>query len=283
MIHALRALILGGLVLVVAVVVAGLVGERSSPTGTSGREPPRLTRVVVLGMVHQSHRTSAVYSAERVKEVIARIRPDAVLTEIPPAALEDAWAQHRKEGKITRGRVAVFPEYVDALFPIADRLGFEIVPAAAWTPQMNAERSEKLRRWRGERPEQMKESDDAQALAGRRIAELGDPNDPMVIHTERYDQLVRAGMEPYNRLFNDDIGAGGWDNINRAHMGLIHAALDARTGRGQTVVITFGSWHKYWFLEDLKKRADIELVDPRLYFEPPEPGAAPEGDPAAGG
>ncbi|MBA4027618.1 MAG: hypothetical protein C0475_00475 [Planctomyces sp.] len=272
--HALRALIVGGVALGLAVVAAGR--ERGpQPDPAAGRAAP--TRVIVLGMVHQSHRTSALYSTERVRSVIRQIMPDAVLAEIPPASLADAWSQHRTEGKITRGRAAVFPEYTDALFPIAQEAGFEIVATAAWTPEMNAERSEKLRRWRTERPQEIKESDDAQALATRRIAQLGDPNDPAVIHTDRYDQLVRAGMEPYNRLFNQDIGAGGWDNINRAHMALIHAALDQRSGLGQTVVITFGSWHKYWFLEDLKTRKDIELVDPLPYFQrvPPPPAPTP--------
>ena len=66
-------------------------------------------------------------------------------------------------------------------------------------------------------------------------------------------------MEPYNRLWNDALGAGGWDNINAAHYALIERALDAHRGEGKRFVITFGAWHKHWFLRELRKRKDITI------------------------
>ncbi len=70
-------------------------------------------------------------------------------------------------------------------------------------------------------------------------------------------------MEPYDRLFNDALGPGGWTNINRAHWALIAAALDAERGRGRRVLITFGAWHAYWFKEQLALRDDVRVVSLR--------------------
>ena len=69
-------------------------------------------------------------------------------------------------------------------------------------------------------------------------------------------------MAPYNRLFNDDLGPGGWDNINAAHYALIEAYLNEHSGEGQRVLITFGAWHKYWLLDRLRARDDIVLLTP---------------------
>ena len=70
----------------------------------------------------------------------------------------------------------------------------------------------------------------------------------------------KKGMEPYDRNFNDLIGAGGWENINAGHYALIEKALDQHTGKGKTFLITFGSWHKYYIKEQLAKRSDVNLV-----------------------
>lgn len=225
------------------------------------------TRVVVLGMLHDEHRTSGLYSLQTVRDTIVAIDPDAVLAEIPPAAMANAERQWRESGAITTGRVAVFPEYTDVLFPLRDALGFEIVPTAGWTPEMAADRRAKLERWQTERPEATAEVDAGQAGIETAIAALGQQStDPRFIHSEAYDDIVRAGLEPYNRLFNDDLGLGGWDNINAAHYANIEAALDARSGRGETIVITYGAWHKHWFLDKLRARRDVRLLDAQRFF-----------------
>ncbi|MEL6110914.1 MAG: hypothetical protein AAFU85_33320, partial [Planctomycetota bacterium] len=84
-------------------------------------------KVIVMGMIHRNHRTSTDYSLERVKQIIRSVKPDYVLTEIPPDRLETAAEQFRNDGKITESRVIVFPEYVDALFPLTRELDFQIV------------------------------------------------------------------------------------------------------------------------------------------------------------
>ena len=86
----------------------------------------------------------------------------------------------------------------------------------------------------------------------------GGSDDPHWIHTDRYDDIVREGMRPYDEHFNDDLGLGGWENINAAHYALIEAAIDAR--RGQRLLVTFGAWHKHWLLARLERRRDLTLI-----------------------
>ncbi len=227
---------------------------------------PERNRVVVLGMIHSGHTTSEVYSLDVLRGAIREIEPDYVLTEIPPDRFADATAQFQASGEITEARVKRFPEYVDVLFPLTREMDFEIIACAGWTQAMADDRRAKLKRWETTRADETSEVNEAQANAEAAMAREGDPEDPLFIHTPRYDELVRRALEPYNRLFNDDLGAGGWDTINQAHYDLIAAALDEHTGEGATVLITFGAWHKHWFLDQLRKRDDIEIVDPRVYF-----------------
>jgi hypothetical protein len=225
-------------------------------------------RVVVLGMIHSGHRTSEVYSLDVLRRAIVEIDPDYVLTEIPPDRYPAAAEQFEASGEITEARVSRFPEYVDVLFPLTREMDFEIIPCAGWTREMSDDRQAKLKRWATERPEETAEVEGAQKRVEAQMKAEGDPDDPLYIHTDHYDELVERALEPYNRLFNDDLGPGGWDNINEAHFALIADALDAHAGEGATILITFGSWHKGWFMDRLRERTDIVIVDPLQYFGP---------------
>ncbi len=216
--------------------------------------------VIVMGMIHSKHRQSDVYSLDRLKELIQQVDPDYVLTEIPPDRLDEAAKQYRETGTITESRVRVFPEYTDALFPLTKEMDFEIIPCAAWTKAMNDSRRETLNKARETHPDETAEMNEAQNQASVNIGKMGDSNDPLVIHTDQYDAYVKEGMEPYDRHFNEMIGEGGWENINAAHYALIEKALDERKGEGKRFLITFGSWHKYYIKEQLRKRTDINLV-----------------------
>ncbi len=219
------------------------------------------SEVVVLGMIHGGHRTSEVYGIGELQEIVRRIDPDFILCEIPPGRLSIALEQYRATGEITEPRVRVFPEYVDAIIPLERSMGFELIPCAGWTQEMADDRRAKLALWRTERSADHQEMSEAQANAEAKIAEEGRADDPAWIHTDRYDDLVRAGMEPYNRLFNDDLGLGGWDNINAAHYANIERALEAHRGEGKRFLITFGSWHKYWILDRLGEQEDVRILD----------------------
>ncbi len=216
------------------------------------------TEVAVIGTIHSGHRSSQVYSLAVLEQMIRDLQPDAVLVEIPPDRLAAAAEQFAETGGITEPRVRVFPEYTDVLFPLQAELGFEIVACAGWTEEMNQERRAKMQVLRTERPEEQAQISEGRNAASAAHAGLGDPNDPRVIHTVAYDEIVRAGMRPYDELWNDEIGLGGWTNINIAHWTLLEKAIDARPG--QRLVITFGSWHKYWFNDRLRECEDICLL-----------------------
>jgi len=245
--------ILRGIALAVALAACS-APDAGSP-GAGG--PP--TEVVVMGMIHSGHRTSEIYGLDRVRAIVRAVRPDEILCEIPPDRLDTALEQYRTTGEITESRVRVFPEYVDAIIPMMEDAGFVLVPCAGWTHEMSDDRRAKLSEWRTTRPEESAEVEAAQDRADAQLAAEGLDEDPRTIHTERYDEIVRLGMEPYNRLFNDDLGPGGWDNINAAHFALISAAIDRNRGTGRRLLITFGAWHNSWFMDALRERDDIVL------------------------
>ena len=233
----------------------------------AGDAPATRTEVCVLGMIHGDHRTSATWGLADVEATLRALAPDAVLCEIPPDRQPVAAAEFAANGVIEEPRVSRFPEYTDVLFPLQAELGYAIVPCAAWTRPMADERSAKLERWRTVRPADTAAVDAGFALIEERHAELGGADDPRVIHTALYDEAVRAGTRPYDERFGADLGPGGWTQINAAHWALIEAAIDARPG--ERLVITFGAWHKYWFLDRLRERGDVVLLDAREYLPGP--------------
>jgi len=48
---------------------------------------------------------------------------------------------------------------------------------------------------------------------------------------------------------------------------------------GERILITFGAGHKYWFLEELRGRGDIRLVDVAPFLAPSAPSPDPAGTP----
>ena len=222
--------------------------------------------VIVMGMIHSGHRQHEVYSLDRVQNLIRQIKPDYVLTEIPPDRLETAAEQFRETGKITEPRVRVFPEYTDALFPLTKTMDFKIIPCAAWTTEMNDSRRATMAKLKTTHADQFAEMEQAQKVAAENIATIGNSRNPAVIHTDQYDAFVKQGMQPYDKHFNQLIGAGGWENINAAHYALIEKALDEHAGEGKTFLITFGSWHKYYIKEQLAKRSDVNQVSMQKFL-----------------
>ncbi len=224
------------------------------------------TEVVMLGTIHGAHRTSKRYSLNVLRRVITASRPAVVIAEIPPDRLAAARAGFASTGRVTEPRVSVFPEYVDVLFPLTRTLDFDIVAAAGWTQQLSDFREAALARIENDpaRAAQWRTHQNAYATYERMVASRGD--DPQFIHSDDYDALVKKAQTPYQRLFDKDLGAGAWTPINEAHYALIAGGLDAIRGQGKRVVITFGSWHKYWVLAGLRARSDVTLIDPRPLF-----------------
>ena len=230
----------------------------------------RPTQVAVMGMIHSQHRTSKTWGLEQVRQTIERFDPDVIVPEIPPDRWERVWSDYAERGVIEDPRVKRFPEYTDVLLPLKVQMGFAVAPAAAWTKEMSDLRNARIKefdqddRFANERAEYEKKTAQVQAAD---VDHIGDSDDPRVIHSDRYDQRIKAELTLYNDSLNDWIGPGGWNNINEGHYRLIDQAIHEHPG--QRLLITFGSGHKYWILEQLRKRKDIELVDLTDYLPAP--------------
>ncbi|MCA8914887.1 MAG: hypothetical protein KDB90_05705 [Planctomycetes bacterium] len=243
------------LILVVPL-LAGCVAKRPIET-LNGRN-----EVVVMGMIHSGHLRSESYGLDVVEKWVRAIRPDYVMVEIPPDRLPIAIEQYEQNGVVTEPRSLVYPEFVQVALPLRDQLHFELIPVSAWTAEMSRDRSTKLEIWKHTRPD-----DTAEVNAGYAWLSDHTSDDPFEIHSDRYDEAVRQGLEPYSRLFNDDLGPGGWENITGAHYALITAALDQHKGEEKRFLIMFGAWHKYWFLDHLRERDDIVLRNPAWFLK----------------
>ena len=230
--------------------------------GAVGALALRKNEVIVVGTIHGEHRTSTRYSTDVLRRLLIAMRPDYVLTEIAPNRLQAATTEFAETGKITEPRVIRFPEYVDVLFPLSRTLPFTIVPTAGWTRPMDQFRTAALKRIEADptRRAEWLEYDRANKVADSIVAAHG-ADDPYYINSEAYDLVQMAAHEPYNRLFNSELGPGGWDNINRTHYGNIARSLDAHRGEGRRFVITYGAGHKEWFMRELRKRDDITILE----------------------
>jgi hypothetical protein len=102
------------------------------------------TRVVMIGTIHGDHKTSTRYSLDVLRRVLIAIKPDQILTEIPPERVAQAFAGFRATGRVTEPRVSVFPEYVDVVFPLTRSQTFTLVGVAGWTQALSDERSAAL-------------------------------------------------------------------------------------------------------------------------------------------
>lgn len=237
-------------------------------------EPPaQLTsgaknQVVVIGTIHGGHRTSALYGLDLLRELVRAVAPDYVLTEIPPNRAREAMRGFLADGQVSESRVSRFPEYVDVLYPLLAELEFEIVPTAGWSEPMARFRSQRLAEIAADpaRAADWQAYTEANAASDACLAEHGAGDDPRFIHSAAYDDCNDVGLAVYDELFNAELGPGGWTNINEAHYGHIAAALDRHRGAGKRFLVTYGAGHKGWFLRELRKRDDIELLvlDPFL-------------------
>ncbi|MDE2661939.1 MAG: hypothetical protein OXI39_02890 [Gemmatimonadota bacterium] len=86
----------------------------------------------------------------------------------------------------------------------------------------------------------------------------GDSRDPD--RAERW-AAYDIRMRTYARLFDADLGPGGWDAINASHWAYIEAGLDRHRGESVRFLLTYGAGHKGPFLRELRKRDDIVLLN----------------------
>ncbi len=247
--------------------IAGLI--LSCDTSNKTNSQKNKNEVLVLGTIHSGHRTDSIYNISYLKRLIKQIKPDYILAEIPPDRFEEAALGFIKNDSISEPRVMRFPEYTDVVFPLTKEMEFEIIPTAGWTKPMADERSQKLRAIRKDNTRAKdwktylaanKQSDDVYKATGK-------VNDPYFIHTNTYDSIQDISLQVYNRLFNVELGLGGWDNINIAHYWNIEKALEKHRYQGKRMLIIYGAGHKGWFLRELRKRDDINLLEMKPFLE----------------
>lgn len=225
-------------------------------------EQDKPNEVLVLGLIHGSHLTQEEFSTDVLRDMIKTIDPDIILAEIPPDRFEKAMTSYAETGVVNESRVARFPEYIDVIIPLTKEMDFELIPTAAWTEEMADARLAKMRSIRDDPDREYDwqlyglaryKSDSLKEASGREF-------DPYWINSDAYDQAAEVALSVYNELFNEELGLGGWDNINKAHYSNIEKALNEYTNQGKRIVITYGAGHKGWFLRALRKRKDIKLI-----------------------
>lgn len=218
--------------------------------------------VLVLGLIHGKHLTEPEFSTDVLREMVRKIDPDVILTEIPPDRFEKAMTTFGETGVVNESRVAQFPEYIDVIIPLTNEMDFTIIPTAAWTEEMANARLEKMRAIRDDpaREYDWQKYGFARHLADSIKEASGRQYDPYWINSSAYDDAGEIALSVYNDLFNEELGLGGWDNINKAHYANIEKALNEYSNQGKRILITYGAGHKGWFLRELKKRKDIKLI-----------------------
>lgn len=220
------------------------------------------SEVVMVGVIHSGHETSTTFSLDVVRDLVRVIDPDYWLTEIPPNRWDQAWREYQNNGAVREPRTIRFPEYMGVLFPLSEELDFEVIPTAGWTEPMSDFRAAYLDANSND-PDLVDEWAEYQAavVASAEALAEGAADDPRWIHTDEYDAAYDIRMQTYARLFDPDLGPGGWDAINASHYANIARALDEHRGEGARFLITYGAGHKGPFLEELRKRDDIVLLD----------------------
>ena len=218
--------------------------------------------VLVLGTIHSGHHKHEEFNLDVLTDLIKKIDPDVILTEIPPDRFDAAVEGFLRDDTISEPRVLRFPEYVDVIFPLSKTMDFEMVPTAGWTKEMADKRSAQLRAISKDstRAKDWEIYTEAGAKSDSLMKASGRQYDPYFINSDEYDKIAEIQLGTYNDLFNEELGLGGWDNINKAHFGHIADALDKYSNQGKRILITYGAGHKGWFLRALKKRDDVNII-----------------------
>ncbi len=239
----------------------------SSTIRQSKNISPAKTQVYVMGMIHGQHLKSQLWGIEQVTQTIKAINPDVICIEIPPRRWPTIVDEWENKGTLSDSRIKVFPEYTQVVMPLSKSMDFVVEPCAGWTKKMALERRERIKLF--STSEQTAGKYKAYQAAEEQVKKQLDANpvvedDPLVIHSKIYDERTKLELRAYDEYLNDWIGAGGWTNINQAHYDLIEKTIAKYPGK--KILITFGAGHKYCFLEKLKHRKDIQLMDIKDYL-----------------
>lgn len=242
---------------------------RDNPQDLPSAPGPRAqaTEVAVMGMIHSGHRTSELWGLTQVEQTIRNFDPDVVCAEIAPDRWERIDRDLRERDAIEDPRVLQFPEYTDLILRLSVSMGFTIEPCAGWTLEMSDLRSTRIAEFEGEARWAAPRAEYARRLTALRITypdPRGGADDPEYIHSDAYDRRQKGELALYDEYQNDMIGPGGWTNINVEHYRNVDLTIQRHSG--ERILVTFGGGHKYWLLERLRERSDIELLDLRNFL-----------------
>ncbi len=247
------------LYLTIALIILSCSGPSSTSTNTKEHKK---NEVLVLGTIHSGHLKHSEFGLDVLTDLIKKINPDVILTEIPPDRFDAAVEGFMRDDTISEPRVMRFPEYVDVIFPLSKTMDFEMVPTAGWTKEMADQRSLQLKAISQDstRAIDWEIFTEAGAKSDSLMKASGRQYDPYWINSDEYDKIAEIELGTYNDLFNEELGPGGWDNINESHFGHIADALEKYNDQGKRILITYGAGHKGWFLRALKKRDDVKII-----------------------
>jgi hypothetical protein len=227
------------------------------------------TRVIVLGTLHDGHLDSKLWGLEQLRETIRRIVPDVICVELADDNLLAALETWSAEKIVTDARVLKFPEYVQVVLPLMSEMGFAVESGALWHEMLDSMRRGKVADFQKleQFAEQRADYEAAKAWSKEWLAaqDQGVADDPFYIHSADFDLRAKGRAGAYDYYLNEVIGRPtGWTYVHDEHYEKIMNSV--RNHPGETVLVTFGVNHIYWFHELLRWNPDIDFVDVRPFL-----------------
>ena len=252
------------LVLKALAVLAGLGGGCTSappPEPVSPRVPGR-TEVIVLGTLHGAHRSSQGFSLEVIRDTVRRIRPDVVLTEIPPDRFEaallelDALGSGVSPEKISDDWVRAFPEIWGVLVPLRRELNYELVPVSGWKPAVSADR----RAYYAKHPEGPPSASYRSARAAFQSASASHDfrENPRWVNGPEYLELTTHQENALADAADSQLGMAAVRRINEAHWVNIEAAIAAHGGA--RILLVYGARHRWYTQPRIEALSGVTLL-----------------------
>ena len=252
-------------------------------TGKDVSNEAQKTRVVIVGTIHKAHHENPKYSPETLKEIIASLKLDAILNELPLSLVE---ANGRPIKKIRDKYKS--PECW-AADTVATQLNIKQIPFDRPDRQENfkktnyferQKRSNKLANKWGELV--MKQDPNSidlkiaklMSYAGQAEGHLFRNSAPEIINSEAHDSIIRIKKSlwydilptilkkyPGYELLTEDyhFARDQWSERNRIMADNIIKA--AKEYPGKRLVVVTGATHRYILRDLLKKEKSIELKE----------------------
>ena len=227
-------------VVMIVVTVSAQTEHRSKPT-----------EVFVLATLHQFHADSGYYSFNKLSQIIREIGPDVICVELTAADIKS----RRKQGtKI---------EYEKAVFPLADKYGYKLIPLEPDEPKfstlvaLNIESEKNLRIRNPDKAEAFTIYTDA--LYQHLFSVWTSPFD---VNSASTDSHFEVKHEFQNAVYGDKQLAV-WESWNGHFLDQV-----VKSARGsKKVLVLVGVEHAYWLRKALRKENTIRLREPATFLK----------------